>query len=95
MHLPSGLHVVLDTICVCAAHLTSLRVCDSSLRSPWPGLHVPSLLQGKHEASIADHHLPSIQTLKDTLWEQRDPGTHISQALRRMSYKLTGILRVT
>lgn len=78
VRLPSGPHVVLGTICVCAVHLTSLRVCDTSLRSPWPSLHVPPLLQGKHKASIANHHLPSVQTFKDTLWEQRDPCTQVT-----------------
>lgn len=52
--------------------LTGLGVCDGSLWGPRPGLHVASLLQSEDETPITDHHLPRIQALNDTLWEQRD-----------------------
>ena len=47
--------------------LTCFRVLCGGLRGPGTGLHVASLLQGKHEASIADHDLPSVKTLQDSL----------------------------
>lgn len=47
--------------------LTCFRILDSSFRGPGTGLHIASLLQAEHEASIADHHLPRVKTLQDSL----------------------------
>lgn len=56
------------SMCVCV-FLTSLRVCVGSLGSPGASLYIAPLLQCKHKASIANHHLASVQTLKDPLLE--------------------------
>lgn len=46
--------------------LTGLGMFDGGLRCPGTRLHVATLLQGEHEAAIADHHA-LVQTLKESL----------------------------
>jgi len=54
--------------------LTSLRVCVGSLGSPGASLDIAPLLQSEHKASIANHHLATVQTLKDPLLETEREG---------------------
>ena len=70
--------------CMCV-FLTRLRVCVGSLRSPGASLDVAPLLQSEDKASIANHHLSSVQTLKDPLWAGTDTQRH-SHFLRSQTH---------
>lgn len=51
---------------------------------PGTGLHVASLLQSKHEASIPDHNLACVETLQNSLSERTNGSVSVMGRLFRV-----------